>query len=184
MELPSQAWEKIQRVAHKESRQIGAARRGPGCCTLLSVGAASIFWGYSLFPNILKYNKGHNDSINESNQNELKVVSDEPIITNLYCNNWEFGIRMLWNLTLHVLWGLGSTELLDLSSCYFFAPQYLLCSPCPCSIPISGKHNTKCHDVKSYIVASAPFIWPGISHADLQRSLGHVVFIMGTQISH
>lgn len=38
-------------------------------CTLLSVGAVSMFGGYSLFPNILKYNIGHNDFITESNAN-------------------------------------------------------------------------------------------------------------------
>ena len=40
--------------------------------TVLSAGAAPTFQGHSLFPNIFKYNTGHNDSINKSKQNELK----------------------------------------------------------------------------------------------------------------
>lgn len=49
--------------------EVRAATKGN---TMLRVKAAPTFQGCSLFPNIFKYNRGHSDSINKSNQNELK----------------------------------------------------------------------------------------------------------------
>lgn len=40
--------------------------------TCLVVGAVPTCQGYSLFPKLFKYNEEHNDSINKSNENELK----------------------------------------------------------------------------------------------------------------
>ena len=78
--------------------------------TMLSAGAASPLQGHSLFPNIFKYNKGHNDSINKSKQNKLKgtqwftMKQFSQMHTLLIGNLWQFGIRVPWNLTSHVLW--------------------------------------------------------------------------------
>lgn len=68
--------------------------------TVLSAGAAPPLQGHSLFPNIFKYNKGHNDSINKSKQNKLKGTEQftmkqfSQMHTLLIGNLWQFGIRV------------------------------------------------------------------------------------------
>lgn len=88
-------------------------------------------------PAYIKYNKGHNESINKYNKNELKrdkVVSDESILTNSYSNNWEF--VLIWNksgmkLNLTCIMGSNVARLKFLSLflllntyCVAFAHQY------------------------------------------------------------
>ena len=102
--------------------------------TMLSAGAASPLQGHSLFPNIFKYNKGHNDSINKSKQNKLKgtqwftMKQFSQMHTLLIGNLWQFGIRVPWNLTSHVLWAPWSC--LGPKFLYFLALQTAVLGDC------------------------------------------------------
>lgn len=67
--------ELVQRAGRPLSPIGWAAKRREGCCTVNTcfvVGAVPTCQGYSLFPKLFEYNKGHNDSINEASKNKLK----------------------------------------------------------------------------------------------------------------